>query len=274
VALAARLAWKRLKTITNGQEKQATTRENMARARSDAAAVESMAATGAGHRRREDAWPGRPGTPQRLSVHEGTVVVLTIGGTTVHAKIVKMEQSSMVGSSKKRRSAERNTREAYETRQRRRASAAQAMAGSVPPGLGLEQQQVQEEVQQGQFQEQEQKEPPNMMEETQVEMRAEKRAAASVEASAPAQRRQRVREAQSFDEVAGAAVPRVVCGRAPCRARAVEVTPAGKVARRGRWDDAASASVAARERRRQGARDAKSDDGERARLSGVVYVFT
>jgi hypothetical protein len=53
-----------------------------------------------------------------------------------------------------------------------------------------------------------------------------------------------------------------------------------KVARRGRWDDAALASVdcgvAARERRRRDARDAtlgKSDDEERARSCDSSYVF-
>jgi hypothetical protein len=225
----------------------------MARERSEAAAVESMAATGAGYRQREVASPGRPGTAQRLSVPEGAVVMLTIGGIAVHAKIVKVEQGSLLGSSKQRRSAKRNTRDAFEARRKRRASAAQVAAGGVPPGLGLEQQQVQEVQLQEQEQEQEQQEPP-VTEAAKMETRAAvKRAAESgEEASGPAQRKQRVQEAQRSEEEATEAVLGVMCGRA----RAVEVAPAAKVARRWRRDDAASASVAARERRRQSARDA------------------
>jgi hypothetical protein len=217
-------------------------REIMARERSDAAAVESMAATGAGYRRREDASPGRPGTAKRFSVCEGAVVVLTIGGTMVHARIVKMEQSSLLGSSKQRRSAKRNTRDAFEARRQRRASAARAMADSVPPGLGLEQmeqRQMEEEVVQQQ--------------QRQQQRTKAKRAAVGDEGASPsAPRRQRVQVAQREEVVATAAVPRVMCGRE----RVVEVTPAVKVARRGPEDDAASAGVAARERRRQDERDA------------------
>jgi hypothetical protein len=240
-------------------------REIMARERSDAAAVESMAATGAGYRRREDASPGRPGTAKRFSVCEGAIVVLTIGGTMVHAKIVKMEQSSLLGSSKQRRSAKRNTRDAFEARRQRRASAARAMADSVPPGLGLEQQMEQRQMEEEVVQQQQRQ---------QQRTKAKRAAVGDEGASPPAPRRQRVQVAQRAEVVVTAAVPRVMCGRE----RVVEVTPAVKVARRGPEDDAASAGVAARERRRQDERDAillgKSDEEESARSSDVVYVFT
>jgi hypothetical protein len=187
----------------------------MARARSDAAAVESMAATGADCWWREVASPGRSGMAQCLSIHEGAVVVFTVGSTKVHAKITKVVQSSWMGSSKQRRSAERNTREAFEARQRRRASAARAAAGSVPPGLGLEQQQVQQEMQQEQLQEQEQTEPPEM-EVARMVTRAVKHTASrsDEEASGPAPRKQRVQEAQHFEEEVTGAVSGVMCGRA------------------------------------------------------------
>jgi hypothetical protein len=241
----------------------------MARERSDAAAVESMAATGADCWQREVASPGRSGTAQSLLVHEGAVVVLTIGSTTVHAKITKMVQGSLVGNSKQRRSAERNTRDAFEARQRRRASAARVAAGSVPPGLGLEQQQMQQEVQQEQLQEPEQKEPPEV-EAVKVLTRATKHAASrsGEEASGPAQRKQRVQEAQRSEEEATEAVLGVMCGRA----RAVEVAPAAKVARRWRRDDAASASAAARERRRQGARDVMLGWSSVDESAGYVFL--
>jgi hypothetical protein len=225
----------------------------MARARLDAAAVESMAATGVDCWRREVASSGRSGTAQSLSVHEGAVVVLTIGSTTVHAKITKMVQGSSVGSSKQRRSAARNTREAFEARQRRRASAARVMTGTVPPGLGLEQHGAttwcnmdMEEMQQGE-------EMAEMAAPAAKVVATKRVAAVDTEDLAPAPCRSRVQGPWCSKEVEPAVVS-VVVGRA--RAARTGATPAAKVARRGRWDDAASASVAARERRRQSERDA------------------
>jgi hypothetical protein len=220
-------------------------------ARSDAAAVEPTAGTEADWRRREVASSCQSEPARCFSVHEGAVVVLNIGELQVHAKIVKVEQNGLLGSSKQRRSAARNTREAFEARQRRRALAGRVMAGTVPPGLGLEQHGAttwsnMEELQQG--------EEMAGMAAPAAKVGATKRVAADdAEDLAPAPRRSRVQGSWCSEETAPAVVT-VVMGRA--RVARTDATPAAKVARRGRWDDAASASVAARERRRQSARDA------------------
>jgi hypothetical protein len=228
-------------------------REEMAR--SDAAAVEPTAGTDVDWRRREVASSCQSEPARCFSVHEGAVVMLTIGGLQVHAKIMRVESRGLAGSSKQRRSAKRDTREAFEARQWRRACAARAVSTGVPPGLGLEQHGKQSGAtvsnmeQQQEWRAEEAAAPPPAA----AGARETKRAAADdAEALAPASRKLRVQEPQCSPEVVPAVVTMVV-GRA--RATRADATPAAKVARRGRWDDAASASVAARERRRQSARD-------------------
>jgi hypothetical protein len=66
-------------------------------ARSDAAAVEPTAGTEADWQRREVASSCQSEPARCFSVHEGAVVVLTIGGLQVHAKIIKVESSGLAG---------------------------------------------------------------------------------------------------------------------------------------------------------------------------------
>ena len=227
-------------------------REEMAR--SDAAAVEPTAGTDVDWRRREVASSCQSEPARCFSVHEGAVVVLTIGGLQVHAKIMKVESSVLAGNSKQRRSAKRNTREGFETRQWRRACAARAMAAGVPPGLGLEQQGKQSGATWSNMEQQQEWRAEEVAAPAAASARETKRAAADdAEALAPASRKLRVQEPQQCSPEVVPAVVTMVVGRA--RATRADATSAAKVARRGRWDDAASASVAARERRRQSARD-------------------
>jgi hypothetical protein len=238
-------------------------------ARSDAAAVEPTAGTEADWQRREVASSCQSEPARCFSVHEGAVVVLTIGGLQVHAKIIKVESSGLAGNSKQRRSAKRNTREGFETRQWRRACAARAVAAGVPPGLGLEQQGKQSGATWSNMEQQQEWRAEEVSAPSAASARETKRAAADdAEALAPASRKPRVQGPQCSQEIVPAAGS-VVVGRA--RAARADATPAGKVARRGRWDDAASASVAARERRRQSARDAAL--GWSGVDEGARYVF-